>query len=84
MATTHISSRYQTVIPAKIRRALKLKAGDKLLWTLAQIGTEQKIIAEPEPKSWAKYTRGLGKYIWQDIDIDEYIKKLREEWENQN
>ena len=26
---------------------------------------------------WAKYTRGLGKEIWNNIDIDQYIRELR-------
>ncbi len=25
--------------------------------------------------------RGLGKEIWADIDADEYVRQLREDWE---
>lgn len=32
-------------------------------------------------KNWAEYSRGLGKEIWQDIDVDTYIKDLRDEWD---
>lgn len=76
-----ISSRYQTVIPAYIRQKLNLTAGKKLIWRLIYVSGNPKIIAEPEPKSWAKYTRGLGKKIWQNINIEEYIKNLRQEWQ---
>jgi len=24
--------------------------------------------------------KGLGKEIWQDIDVDEYVNQLRDEW----
>lgn len=80
---TLISNRNQTVVPAKIRKALKLQSGDKLIWRLVQIGEDIKIIAEPKVKNWANYTKGLGKHIWKNIDIDSYIKGLREEWPNQ-
>jgi len=75
-----ISSKYQTVIPVKIRRRLNLKAGDRLIWKIISVGNQLKIITEPEPKNWAKYTRGLGKNIWKKVNIDEYIKNLRSEW----
>ncbi len=75
-----ISPKYQTVIPAKIRQRLNLKAGDKLIWKVIKTGNQPKIIAEPEPKNWAKYTRGLGKNIWQRTNIDKYIENLRSEW----
>jgi len=75
-----ISSKYQTVIPAKIRRKLKLKAGDRLIWRVVSIGGKLKMITEPEPKNWAQYTRGLGKKIWEKVDIKAYIKNLRLEW----
>ena len=75
-----ISSKYQTVIPVKIRRRLNLKAGDRLIWRIINVGNQLKIITEPEPKNWAKYTRGLGKNIWKKVNIDKYIKNLRSEW----
>jgi AbrB family looped-hinge helix DNA binding protein len=75
-----ISSKYQTVIPTKIRQRLNLKAGDKLIWKVIKTGNQPKIIAEPEPKNWAKHTRGLGKNIWQRTNIDKYIENLRSEW----
>ena len=35
---------------------------------------------EPEEQLSLKNLKGLGKEIWQDIDVDEYIKKERESW----
>lgn len=78
-----ISPKYQTVIPAQIRRVLQLKAGERLLWHVIQTDTTPKIIAEPIPKSWANYARGLGKALWQNVDINTYIKNLRSQWQNQ-
>ncbi len=78
---TVLSSRNQTVVPARIRRKLGLKKGDKLTWRLVKIGNDYKIMAESEPKSWAEYTLGLGKHTWKNVNIDEYIKNLRDEWD---
>ncbi len=79
---TRISSKNQTVVPRKVRKALKLKPGDKLFWHVIKVGKEYKILADKEPKNWAEYTRGLGKHTWKNVDIDEYIRNLREEWDD--
>lgn len=77
-----ISGKNQVVVPARVRKSLKLKAGDKLLWRIIQDKSGNKAIAELEPKSWAGYARGLGKDIWQNTDIDGYIESLRQEWQS--
>ncbi|KKR33289.1 MAG: hypothetical protein UT63_C0019G0011 [Candidatus Gottesmanbacteria bacterium GW2011_GWC2_39_8] len=78
---TLISSRNQTVVPAKIRRKLGLKSGDQLIWRIVKIGDQYKILAEPAPKSWADYTLGLGKNTWKNVNLEEYIENLRNEWQ---
>ncbi len=75
-----MSSRNQIVIPAKIRKALSLKAGDKLMWSVINVNNRLKVLAEPKPKNWAEYSLGLGKEIWKGVDVDKYIKDLRDEW----
>lgn len=77
-----ISPKYQTVIPAALRKMLNLKAGDRLIWRLIQTVGQPKILTEPLPKNWAQYTKGLGKDIWSNVDIDKYIESLRKEWQN--
>ncbi len=77
-----LSAKNQTVIPSPIRKTLKLKAGDRIVWRIITTVNQQAVLAEPMPKSWAKYTRGLGKDIWRNVDIDTYIQNLRKEWED--
>lgn len=79
-----ISSKNQIVVPAAIRRALKLNPGDTINWRLLKTGENPKAIAEPEPKNWAKHTRGLGQDLWQDTNIESYINTLRSEWQTQD
>lgn len=76
-----ISSKYQVVIPAEIRKKLNIKPGAKLIWRIINLSRQPKIIAEPVPKSWSKYSRGLGQNIWKMVDIKQYIEDLRSQWE---
>lgn len=78
-----LSQKYQTVIPSAIRRTLGLQAGDTILWRIDQHGRSAKAIAEPAPRDWAAYTRGLGKDLWASVDIKHYINELRDEWQRQ-
>lgn len=73
-----VSSKYQIVIPREAREKLDLKAGDKLIIK----ANNEKIIIYPQPKSYAKYSLGLGKKIWQRIDATEYVKKERQTWKS--
>ena len=73
-----VSSKYQIVIPREAREKLDLKAGDKLIIK----ANNEKITIYPQPKSYAKYSLGLGKEIWQGIDATEYVKKERQTWKS--
>ena len=73
-----VSSKYQIVIPREAREKLDLKAGDKLIIK----ANNEKIIIYPQPKSYAKYSLGLGKEVWQRIDATEYVKKERQTWKS--
>ncbi len=76
--TIKISSKYQIVIPREARKNLNLKAGDKLIVK----SNNEKIIIYPQPKSYTKYSLGLGKETWQGIDATEYVRKERETWKS--
>jgi AbrB family looped-hinge helix DNA binding protein len=73
-----VSSKYQIVIPREAREKLDLKAGDKLIIK----ANNEKITIYPQPKSYAKYSLGLGKEIWQGVNATEYVKKERQTWKN--
>ena len=73
-----VSSKYQIVIPREVRKKINLKSGDRLIIK----ADNEKIIIYPQLKSYAKYTLGLGKEIWQGIDATEYVRKERETWKS--
>ena len=74
--TVKVSSKYQIVIPLEARKNLNLKEGDELIVK----ADEEKIIIYPQPKSYAKYSLGLGKETWRGTEATEYIRKERETW----
>lgn len=77
-----LSSKNQIVVPAKIRKALNLSSGDSLLWRITIIDDKPRAVAEAMPKNWAEAMRGLGKQLWRNVSIPQYIKELREEWDH--
>jgi|Deesub1362A_J573_1020465.scaffolds.fasta_scaffold09063_2 AbrB family looped-hinge helix DNA binding protein len=79
MQMAKVSSKYQIVIPKKIREMLGLRPGDQLLLTVEG----GKVVMRPRPRSYARHLRGLHKKVWQGIDATEYVRKERESWELQ-
>lgn len=77
-----LSSKNQIVVPAAVRRALKVSSGDQILWRITHINDQPKAVAEPMPKSWAARMKGLGKDMWNKVSIDDYINVLRNEWQS--
>lgn len=71
-----VSSKNQIAIPAEARRKLKIKGGDTLMYLV--IGDQ--LVLMQEPKDWVEYTRGLGKEVWEGVDVQQYIDELRGPW----
>lgn len=75
-----ITSKYQTVIPAAIRKTANLHINEEIVWNVIKTKDLPIIFISPKPKDWSKYLSGLGKRVWKDVDTDTYLNQLREEW----
>jgi AbrB family looped-hinge helix DNA binding protein len=79
MSLTKVSHKFQVVIPKEVRELLGISKGD----ILQVYGKNHEIVMKKtdvkKPLS-LKNLKGLGKDIWKDIDVEEYIKKERESW----
>jgi len=72
-----VSSKYQVVIPREIREKMGLEKGDELTVDLEG----ETITMRRRPKSFTEYTEGLHKGVWGDEDADQYLHRMRGEWE---
>lgn len=54
---------------------------EQQLLLLAMLGSEGENGATSKPRRNILELHGLGKEIWQGVDADEYVSKLRDEWE---
>ena len=73
-----LNQKSQIVISKALRKSLGLKPGDRL----AAVVEGDKIVLRPKPKSPRARLRGLGKGTWGSrARIDDYIEKLRDEWQ---
>jgi AbrB family looped-hinge helix DNA binding protein len=79
MPFTKVSHKFQVVIPKDIRELLGILKGDTLQVYKKNHEIVMKKIEAKKPLS-LRNLKGLGKEIWQAIDVDEYIKKERESW----
>lgn len=81
--TSSVSSRYQTVIPQKIRSAARLHVHQKLTWHVIVNDSGPMLLAIPRPRKWSSHLSGLGKNVWRGVNTTAYLKNLRSEWHKQ-
>lgn len=55
------------------------KPGAEIIWLYDEDASQ--ILLMKKPDSFAKAMKGLGKEVWEDIDVNVYIKEERESWE---
>lgn len=81
---THISSvtsKYQTVVPSSVRKAIGIEENQELFWRVVQTGKFPMVMVTLKPKDWAEHAWGLGKEVWENVNGERYINQLRAEWE---
>lgn len=72
-----LGKRFQLVLPKKIRQRLGLREGDVLLIEVTRKG----ILLVPKPQSYAQHLSGLHREVWQDVNVDEYLREERKTWQ---
>lgn len=72
-----VSSKNHISVPAEARKELGIKPGDHLL----VIVRDGLMFMMREPDDWVECTRGLGREVWESIDVEEYINQERDAWE---
>ena len=70
-----VSSKHQIAVPATVRERLSIAAGDYLIVDV-QDGV---ILLTPAASDPIDDLRGLGHEIWDGLDVEDYIDRLRSE-----
>ena len=74
--TVKVSARYQIAVPASVRRKLKIAKGDRLLVDIQG----DLMVLLPMPESYTEATAGLGRAVWENVDVHKYIAGERDAW----
>jgi AbrB family looped-hinge helix DNA binding protein len=77
MLSVKVSTKHQIVVPSEARRSLDIRAGDRLSVEV----TPEAIILRPRGRRACARLRGLGSELWQGVDPVEYVRQLRQEWD---
>jgi AbrB family looped-hinge helix DNA binding protein len=80
MLSVKVSTKHQIVVPSEARRALGIAAGDRLEVEV----TPDAIVLRPRPQRAGARLRGLGREVWQGIDPVDYVRELRQEWDDRS
>ena len=79
---TLVNVKYQVVIPKEARKKINLKPGQKMN---VEVMGEKVVLSKIRKKtewSWpGDYIKRLGG-IWKDVDIDKYLDKERNSWDD--
>ena len=77
IASSTISKSGQLAVPALLKKILDLKNSDKVIWNIDPINKTATL--KPAPKLWGTYMSGLGSNTWKGVDVEKYIKDLRQD-----
>ncbi len=75
MLSVKVSTKHQIVVPSQVREQLGIKAGDRLIVEVR----DDEVVLRRRPEKASERLRGLGKGLYGDPV--EYIRRLRDEWE---
>ena len=73
-----VGKRAQVVIPVALRREMGIGEGDTLLASLDECG---QLVLKPVPSDPIERFRAAGRKFYEGVDVDAYVRELREEWE---
>ncbi len=76
MLSVKVSTKHQVAVPSQARRALGIKAGDRLMVEIR----EGEIVLKPRPQGAAERLRGIGQGTYGDPVA--FVRALRDEWED--
>lgn len=78
VVSVKVSTKHQIVVPSEARRSLGIEAGDRLAVEV----TPDSIILRPRTRKAGARLRGLGREIWAGVEPVEYVRRIRQDWDD--
>ena len=76
--SSRLTKKCQVTVPRDIRRALRLKAGDVVYFSIEN----GKAVLRPSPDSHTRAIKGLGREAWRALGgADRFLRGERESWD---
>lgn len=76
--SSRLTKKCQVTVPRNIRRALRLKAGDVVYFSIES----GKAVLRPSPESHTRAIKGLGRQAWRALGgADRFLRGERESWD---
>jgi len=77
-SSSRLTCKCQVTVPKGIRRALHLKSGDVVHFSIE----EGKAVLRPSPECHARALKGLGRDAWRSLGgADRFLRGERDSWE---
>lgn len=73
---TTVSAAYQTALPSLVRKNLRIKKGDRIIWEVDV--ASDRVYVKAAPVDWVAYLRGAGRGVYGNPET--YVKTLRNQW----
>jgi len=77
MSVAKVGKRGVVVLPAELRRRMKLNEGDELLIDISESGV---IYIVQRPEDFVDALKNAGKGLWAEQDPVEYVREERKTW----
>jgi AbrB family looped-hinge helix DNA binding protein len=77
MLSAKVSTKHQISIPSEARKKLGIEPGDRLTVEV----TDDTLILRLRPAKPSERLRGIARGMYQGLDAVEYVRRLRDEWD---
>jgi AbrB family looped-hinge helix DNA binding protein len=78
-----MSSQGQITLPKSVREKVAAEAGTEFMISVVEDERMPLVKLYPKPKNWVDWTLGMDKDVWEDVDVDKWLRKERDSWDEE-
>jgi AbrB family looped-hinge helix DNA binding protein len=76
-----MSSQGQVTLPKTVREKIDAEPGTEFVVSVVENERMPLVKLYPKPKNWVEWTLGMDKDVWEDVDVDKWLRKERDSWD---